>query len=128
MWRMPRWLLQEEGKRREQVQAQVWTPGGKMSTLLTDGSIFPVKCERTGKPGQGQFRGGRRQGEELFRRASLLRNRQVSWVVLRPFGAGGHELSVVPFCLSVGWASVAPNCERTGSSSADGYVRPGAQS
>lgn len=46
MWRMPRWLLQEEGKRREQVQAQVRTPGGKMSTLLTDDSIFPVKCER----------------------------------------------------------------------------------
>lgn len=46
VWRMPRWLLQEEGKRREQVQAQVRTPGGKMSTLLTDDSIFPVKCER----------------------------------------------------------------------------------
>lgn len=53
-----------------------------------------------------------------------MRNKQVSWVVLRPFGAGGRELSVVPFCLSVGWASVAPNCKRTGSSLADGYVRP----
>lgn len=93
-------------------------------------TIFQIEYERPTLESlrQRQFRRGRRQCEELFSRASLLRNTQDSWVVSRPFGAGGHEMSVVPFYLSVGWASVAPNCKRIGSLWADGCVQPGAKS
>ena len=87
-----------------------------MSTFPVNDFSFPVKCERSSSEGWelGRFREGRRHCEELFRRASLLRNRAGQLGSSETLWGYGCEFSVVPFGPGVSWASSGSQEQRPG--------------